>query len=134
MPYNRLGDLQTLTLGTSATCDNPCCVLTLDDVVELMGNISLNGYSSGEALATLPSSMRPVHDIIVPVCLDNSELALVPLRVAPNGEMSLDSSVDTGTLYLNGVTFNVCDQYYNSTIGNNFSQGTAPLRWDGETY
>lgn len=125
MPYAILGDLQTLTLSNNVQCDNPCCILTMDNIVELMGNMVLDGYVGYTALATLPESMRPIYEIAVPVYLDNT---LIRLTVNPNGELSIPASGSGDTLYLNGVMFNVCDRYYNSEIGNNFSQGTSPLR------
>lgn len=151
MPYNILGDLQTLTLSPSAQCDNPCCILTLDNSVQLMGNILLTDYESGTGFATLPESMRPMDTIFVPVYLDAAidattlvllyvtlgletqlpALNLVPMEVTPDGEMCLNMDIPSGTLYLNGVEFGAYDRYYNDTIGNNYSQGTAPLRWDG---
>lgn len=130
MPYNRLGDINTLTLSNKAQCDNPCCILTLDNNVMLMGNIYLSGYESGEIIATLPSSMHPNNDIFFPAYLDTT---LVRVNVNSKGEIIIYQDA-TGGLYLNGKSFNVSDHYYNSSIGNNFSQGTSPLRWDGENY
>lgn len=130
MPYTKLGDINTLTLSNKAQCDNPCCILTLNNDVILMGNIFLTDYESGEVIAILPSSMRPSEDIFIPVYLDTS---LVRININNKGEIIMYQDA-TGGLYLNGITFNVCDQYYNETIGNNFSQGTSPLRWDGEPY
>lgn len=129
MPYNKLGDLQTLTLSDDIRCDNPCCILTLDCTVQLMGNMHLNGYEADTAIATLPVSMRPLDEICLPVYLDT---AIRQLTVTPEGEIRLGEDVVAGLLYTNGVSFNVCDRYYNSDIGNNFPQGTSPLRWDGE--
>ena len=151
MPYNILGDLQTLTLSPSAQCDNPCCILTLDNSVQLMGNVVLTDYVGGTGFATLPESMRPLNTIFVPVYLDaaidatmatplyvtlglKTQLNLVPLEVTPEGDMRLSMNVSSGTLYLNGVEFGAYDRYYNGTIGNNFYQGTAPLRWDGSDW
>ena len=154
MPYNILGDLQTLTLSPSATCDNPCCILTINNTVQLMGNVSLTNYDGGKMIATLPESMRPNDTIVVPVYLHSNidatdnvliymalnivteidPMNLVPLTVSTDGEISIPMNVTTGILYLNGLEFNVCDRYYNSSIGNNFSQGTSPLRWDSEEY
>nr|DAL84349.1 MAG TPA: hypothetical protein [Caudoviricetes sp.] len=131
MPYNKLGDLQTLTLSDNVQCDNPCCILTLDCIVQLMDNMQLNGYEANTALATLPTSMRPIDEICVPVYLDT---AIKQLIITPEGEIKLRENVVTGMLYTNGVSFNVCDRYYNADIGNNFPQGTSPLRWDGEDY
>ena len=131
MPYNILGDLQTLTLSPSAECDNPCCILTINNDVMLMGNISLTNYQSGTMFATLPESMRPMSNVMIPAFLND---ALVRVMLNPDGELSIAQDVNGETLYMNGVSFNVCDRYYNSSIGNNFSQGTSPLRWDSEEY
>ena len=131
MPYSKLGDLQTLTLSDGVRCGNPCCILTLDCIVQLMGNMHLDGYGANAPLATLPASMRPVDEICIPVYLDT---AVRRLTVTPEGELKLGEDVVAGTLYTNGVSFNVCDRYYNADIGNNFPQGTSPLRWDGEDY
>lgn len=131
MPYNILGDLQTLTLSPSAECDNPCCILTINNDVMLMGNISLTNYQAGTMLATLPESMRPMDNVMIPAFLNDT---LVRVTLNPDGELSIAQDIDGETLYLNGVSFNVCDRYYNSSIGNNFSQGTSPLRWDSGEY
>ena len=131
MPYNILGDLQTLTLSPSAECDNPCCILTINNDVMLMGNISLTNYQSGAMFATLPESMRPADNVMIPAFLGE---ALVRVTLNPDGELSIAQDANGETLYMNGVSFNVCDRYYNSSIGNNFSQGTSPLRWDSEEY
>ena len=133
MPYTILGDIQTLTLSPSAQCDNPCCILTLNNEVQLMGNIILTDYEADTMFATLPESMRPMNDVVVPVFLGGDTGAiLVPLLVTAEGELSISQSVTSSPLYLNGVSFSCCDRYYNANIGNNFSQGTSPLRWDGE--
>ena len=123
MPYAILGDLQTLTLGASATMPNACIILTVNNDVILMDNVSLDGYVSDSTFATLPESMRPMSEVRVPVLLNDSQTALM---VKTDGTMSIPTDA-TGILYLNGVTFNVCGAYYNETIGNNFSQGTSPL-------
>lgn len=131
MPYNKLGNLQTLTLSNDVQCDNPCCILTLDCTVQLMGNMHLNGYEANTPLATLPTSMRPIDEICIPVYLDT---AVKQLIITSEGELKLGEDVVAGMLYTNGLSFNVCGRYYNTDIGNNFPQGTSPLRWDGEEY
>lgn len=131
MPYNKLGDLQTLTLSDDVQCDNPCCTLTLDCTVQLMGNMHLNGYEANTAIATLPTSMRPIDEICLPAYLDTS---LKQLIVTPEGEIKLGEDVIAGLLYTNGMSFNVCDRYYNADIGNNFPQGSSPMRWNREDY
>ena len=129
MPYNILGDIQTLTLSPSAECENPCCILTINNDVMLMGNITLTNYQSGTMFATLPESMRPTDVIALPVFLGET---LIRVTLNASGELSISQDANGEILYTNGISFNVCDTYYNSTIGNNFSQGTSPLRWDSE--
>lgn len=131
MPYNNLGDLQSLTLSDGVQCDNPCCILTLDCVVQLMGNMHLNGYTANTDIAILPISMRPLDDICLPVCVDTS---LKQLIITTEGELKLNEDIAAGMLYTNGLSFNICGRYYNTDIGNNFSQGSSPLRWNGEDY
>lgn len=127
MPYTTLGDIQTLLMANNAQSDNQCCILTLDCTVNIMGNIYLEKYVQDDVIATLPQSMRPIQDIFIPVLLDNQ---IVTMHVNLSGEISINSSTPSGTLYMNGVFFNVCGTYYNDEIGNNFSQGTSPLRGD----
>lgn len=129
MPYAILGDLQTLELGAGVSMENACCILTLDCTVQLMGNATLAGYVTDSVMATLPESMAPAHDVYVGAWLRAADgnMSIVPLHVNGSGELSVHTDVANGTLYLNGVEFNVCDQYYNAEIGNNFSQGTSPL-------
>lgn len=140
MPYSKLGDLQTLTLSNEVYSDNPCCILTLDCCVMLMGNFQVKSYTAGNTLATLPASMRPLETIKKIAVVENLTAdppmaqAIVVITVDTSGSIKADSDISTGLLYLNGITFNVCGRYYNSTIGNNFPQGTSPLRWDGDEY
>lgn len=134
MPYNNLADLQTLTLGSGVECDNACCILTLDCTVQLMGNMAVTGYASGSTLFTLPETMAPVYDVAVPVMVIDGENpgALAMLVIQSDGNAHLVGDIEDGMVYTNGLNVNVCDRYYNSEIGNNFSQGTSPLRYDGD--
>ncbi len=129
MPYTLLGDLQSLTLASNVTCDNLCCILTLNNEVILMGNMLLTDYVADATIATLPETMRPIDDIVLPIIVDTQQSYLT---INSNGELKLPLQITAGMLYCNGLSFNVCDRYYNSTIGNNFSQGTSPLIEGGE--
>lgn len=125
MPYQILGNIGTLDMANNASTNNACCILTLDNVVMLMGNVELSDYTAGEVICTLADQMMPTYEVRTVVCLDDD---LVALTVNAYGELSLNVDCASGTLYLNGVLFNVCDTYYNDEIGNNFLQGTSPLR------
>lgn len=125
MPYNILGNIGTLELTSNATTDNACCILTLDNIVTLMGNITLTNYTANTTIATLADQMLPSDTVKTLVCANDD---VVTLTVDTEGNMSINQSYTSATLYLNGVCFNVCDTYYNSAIGNNFLQGTSPIR------
>lgn len=130
MPYANIGDMGSLVLADNASCENNCVILTLDDIVELMGNITVEDYSPTEAFAQLPEKMRPMQEVFVACCIPND---IGRIKVDTEGKMYFstnhleeDSSLVSTVLYTNGMVFNVCDTYYNEEIGNNYAQGTTP--------
>ena len=126
MPYNKLGDLQVLTLKDGVTCDNACCILTLDNDVILMADMDLSSYTAGNVAATVPETMRPIHPIMKPIIVsDQYSMSIVYATINNKGEITFSGNVTNGKAHTNGFTFNVSDRYYNSTIGNNFPQGTS---------
>ena len=148
MPYAVLGDLQTLTLGEGVTCDNPCCILTLNNIVMIMGNMVLENYAQGSPILTLPESMTPTSKCVLPCYVDmpNATMTavtkaslgitigyypyeLIPVTLETSGVLTAPIDATSATLFTNGMTFNANDRYYNSDIGNNFPQGTSPLNW-----
>ena len=46
MPYTRLGDIGTLDVNTGVTGGNLCCILTLNNTVQLMGRASTRPRTS----------------------------------------------------------------------------------------
>lgn len=165
MPYTKLGDIGTLDVNTGVTGGNLCCILTLNNTVQLMGNLELSGIDPSAYIAKLPESMSPIANMVFPVYLEsNSELRLIPIKIDTQGQITLQTAstdgalyfnsksglqvipmkigmqdpisnqtgLTDGTLYLNGVEFACADRYYNGEIGNNFAQGTSPMRWNLE--
>ena len=133
MPYTKLGDIGTLDVNAGVTGGNLCCILTLNNTVQLMGNLELSGIDPSAYIAKLPQSMTPVADMVFPIYLESeTELTLVPMKVDTQGQITVQTTSTEGTLYLNGVEFACADRYYNGEIGNNFAQGTSPLRWNME--
>lgn len=154
MPYTKLGDIGTLDVNTGVTGGNLCCILTLNNTVQLMGNLELSGIDPSTYVAKLPESMTPIADMVFPTYLESrsqvtlvpmeadtvfpsyleseSELTLVPMKIDTQGQITIQTSLTEGTLYLNGVEFACADRYYNGEIGNNFAQGTSPMRWNIE--
>lgn len=123
MPYTKLGDLQLLTLSSTAETDNKCTVMSLNNSVSFMGNITLTGYAANTAFATLAESMRPTSDVVIPVYIEDE---LTKMTISADGTMKLAIDAD-GILYLNGIVFSANSRYYNAEIGNNFPQGSSPL-------
>ena len=128
MAYNVLGDLQELEFNSSVTCKNKCAILTKDNFVCLMDNLTLNNYVNNTALTTLPETMRPTNIMVKPCyLLLNGIKELTPVTINSNGDILLDIDVSSGTLYFNGFNFCVDDTYYNNEIGNNFPSWTSNL-------
>ena len=133
MPYTRLGDIGTLDVNTGVTGGNLCCILTLNNTVQLMGNLELSGIDPSAYIAKLPESMTPIADMVFPIYMESgSELSVVPMKVDAQGQINVQTASTEGTLYLNGIEFACADRYYNGEIGNNFAQGTSPMRWNME--
>ena len=129
MPYTILGDLQTLELGETVQCNNPCCILTLDCQVMILDVMEVTNLSPESVIFKLPESMTPTDQIIIPVYVENSNgINLTPLYINTNGTATMRVQLSNSVLYTNGIIFNCADKYYNGEIGNNFSQGTSPLR------
>ena len=77
--------------------------------------------------------MTPIADMVFPIYMESgSELSVVPMKVDAQGQINVQTASTEGTLYLNGIEFACADRYYNGEIGNNFAQGTSPMRWNME--
>lgn len=134
MAYTRIADIGEIQLSNSSYSfqnGNPCNILTVDNIVMLCDNIVIPGsLSSNQTFATLsnPTKMAPLHDIILPLArINNGSYGTVRLKINTSGQLSISSSCNNATLYLNGLCFNVNDKYYTPTIGNIYNNGTSPL-------
>lgn len=130
MPYAVIGDMGSLVLADNATCENNCVILTMDDMVLLMGNITLENYLPSEPFAQLPEKMRPTQEVRIP-CAVLNDIGYITVDDAGmmffhTNHLAEDDEVLSTVLYTNGICFNVCDTYYNETLENNFAQGTTP--------
>lgn len=123
MPFGKLGKLDVLALESTATCDNPCLILSTDNVLQFLSDVVLRGYVGGDAFATVPEGMRPKSQIRKVVLVGSLQMVLT---IEPSGELRLNSGTTQGTVSLNGLCVSVSDFYYNAENGNNTPQGTAP--------
>lgn len=118
----------------NVTIDNECVILTLDNIVVLMGSAVVSGELVNNVFAVMPERIRPTHEIFLPICVNSDNMNSIRImKIDADGNMSVDGeSLASGSIYLNGLTFNVNDTWYNAEIGNNWPQGTSPLRWNEE--
>lgn len=129
MPYTVIGDIGEYELDSSGTAENKCNILTLNNVVMLCDNVTVNDYMALDPLIKLSSEQfYPESEICIPICIEeNNSFLIKPLHVNTNGELYLDDSYENATIYLNGICFNVNSKYYTPYIGNIYNNGTSPL-------
>lgn len=129
MPYTIIGGIGEVELDSSASMENKCNILTLNNVVMLCDNVILNEYLAFDPILTLSEeSLFPDTEICVPVCITHeSTTEIVPLYINTDGTLVLHESYEAATLWLNGICFNVNSKYYTPFIGNIYDNGTSPL-------
>ena len=122
MPYTRLGDIGTLEVNAGITGENLCCILTLNNTVQLMGNLELSSFDPSTYIVKLPESMTPIQDMVFPVYLEsNSELKLVPIKIDTQGQITFQKASTDGFLYFNsnsGLTVIPMKMVMQDTISN----------------
>ena len=129
MPYTIIGGIGVMTLADNCEMHNPANVMTLNNQIMLCGNCTLTNYIANSTFATLSDSdMFPDDDIFIPVVInDTNGVFLAILRVSTLGELSLNTSMDNGLVYLNGIQFTSNSKWYTPEIGNIYNNGTSPL-------
>lgn len=127
MPYNKLGGMTNIHTADNVTSDNTCIILTMDNIVEIMGSLHLYNYEANTTLFTVPTTYAPMNDIHIPVI--SSIPNVHTLTIASTGEISVNESFVNNILYTNGLCYNICDKYYNEQIGNNQPQYTSNPNW-----
>lgn len=129
MPYTIIGGIGVMTLADNCEMPNPANVMTLNNQIMLCGNCTLTNYTANSSFATLSESdMCPDDDIFIPVVInDTNDVFLAILRISPLGELSLNTSMDNGIVYLNGIQFTSNSKWYTPEIGNIYNNGTSPL-------
>ena len=127
MPYARLGNLDQLTLPDTASCKNPCVILTMDNVVQFLDDVELSKHDASTAIASLPTAFRPAGVTVLPCVYKSDEkYELVPVTVSADGDLVIaKSGTLTGTLCMRGKCFNISSVYHNGELKNNFKQGTS---------
>lgn len=129
MPYTIIGGIGVMTLADNCEMLNPANVMTLNNQIMLCGNCTLTNYIPNYTFATLSDEdMFPADDIFIPVVInDTNGIFLAILRISSLGELSLNTSIDNGLVYLNGIQFTSNSKWYSPEIGNIYNDGTSPL-------
>lgn len=129
MPYTIIGGIGVMTLADNCKMTNPANVMTLNNQIMLCGNCTLTNYTANSSFATLSEKdMYPDDDIFLPVVInDTNGVFLAVLRISPLGKLSLNTSMDNGIVYLNGLQFTSNSKWYTPEIGNIYNNGTSPL-------
>lgn len=129
MPYTIIGDIGEYETDSSASVHNKCNILTLNNVVMLCDNVIVTDYMALDPLIKLSSEMfYPNTPICIPICVqENNIVHIKPLHINTQGELYLEDSYESATIYLNGICFNINSTYYTPEIGNIYNDGTSPL-------
>lgn len=125
MPYSILGAIDQMEMLNGATCDNPCIILTLDNILMFCDSVELPvGFDASQAFAEIPIEFEPelgvIGNRIVPVVI-NSNLGI--LRIEDN----LLYASSAGTVHLESVCVSYTGDWYTEELGNNKAQGTSEL-------
>ena len=127
MAYNTLAGIGTVI--TSNQTDNPCNILTMDNIIMLCGDVGLTDYTADDVILTLSyPSMRPSSDIVFPVCVSEvSTVRTAPCTLHTDGTITLPFSYTSAIVHFNGLCLHVNDSYYTPSIGNIYDNGSSPL-------
>lgn len=102
-----------LTMADGQTNSNETVMLSCVNDVQFLGNVTLSGYLLGEPFATLPEGCRPKSIVVFMAYLVTNGIDhIVPVQCSSSGWMSLAEDVESGTLYLNGLSFQISDCWY----------------------
>ena len=128
MPYTSLADIHKIEFVATAECDNPYCIFDLHNNITILDNIKLTDYKAGDVLFSLPEQMWPSKDIVHPIVCTTGTAFSSWIEFNTEGEVALNADIASGTVFTNGLVFNISGKYYNETIGNvDKSKFTQPL-------
>lgn len=125
MPYSILGAIDQMEMLNGVTCDNPCVILTLDNILMFCGNAEIPaGFDVSQPFAEIPMEFEPELGVIgtrhVPVVIGDS---VGILRIEDN----LLYANMPGVVHLDSVCVSYSGDWYTEELGNNKAQGTSEL-------
>ena len=130
MAYSKIAGIGELTLNYGNST-NKTVLQTLDNIICFCGDITGVVCNSNTAICKLPNTIDyPTSDISFPMSYKRGTAYYTNIfYLTTNGEIkSRTNLTQSSDIYLNGLTINLNNNFYNSTIGNNDqSQMTRPM-------
>lgn len=126
MPYSILGAIDQMEMLNGATCENPCVILTLENVLMFCDDIVIpENWDTANYLAEIPLSFGVLGNREVGVAVETSagkEFAVLSIN-----DNNLYISVPCSKIYTSSVCVSYSGDWYTNELGNNKSQGTSEL-------
>lgn len=108
--HAKFKNIYEITLNNSAV--GYCLYTSLNDVVFLT-NYSLFNYTAGDSFGELNTNCIPDYDIYLPIIVNDGTNKLnTYCHINTSGEMSLPDSYTAVDVYLIGLEFNNCANYF----------------------
>lgn len=125
MAYSILSAIGQMEMTNNATCENPCVILTGDNIFVFCDDIELPQPSTQETfneLGLLPVDFLPFPEISIPVIVNTNSIAILSINTS-----GVVSCTAYGTIHTRGIAINCNSEWYTNELGNNLAQGTSPL-------
>ena len=125
MGYTRYARLDNLTIEEGVSITSDTVMLSISNTVMFTGNVTITGNVL--KLFTLPEEERPIVPIKIPVCT-NSGVQIMNIGVDGSCEISSYAT----EVYLNGVSFNIAGNFYNTELGTGTYEASTSDDIDGD--
>ena len=134
MAYNRIANIDKITMVSTGTPTNDTVVQTVDNLLCFTGRITNVTVAANATIFTIPNTFTPPDlplVLAVPVYIySGNQYAIKIFRLSTAGEFSCIEALNNTNVLLEGFVTNLDSTLYNSTIGNNDpSTMTSPLDW-----
>lgn len=128
MAYGHIASIGKINVSYG-TADNETVLLTIDNILCFTSTISGVTRNDGLMFATLPAEIpNPSRFMMFPAVYYDTEYRLGIFYLNTNGNIGTEQNLSNATVYLNGISLNMNNDYYNDTIGNNdMSAMTTPM-------
>lgn len=126
MPYSILGAIDQLEMLNGAICDNPCVILTLDNILMFCDNVTLpDSWDTTQAFAEIPIEFGVLGNRSLSVVTETADGAKCSILRIDDNLVYIDTP---GTLvHTNSICVSFSGDWYTNELDNNKSQGTSEL-------